>query len=88
MFVFWPVYSGERFRASWPSCLHVRIYFRRGDVKFFLDPLKDVKTVKKFGSLRSSLYKGKRVRMTMDISKCSGGKVKHVTVGAEIRSEF
>lgn len=58
----------------------------RGDVKFFLDPLKDVKTVKKFGSLRSSLYKGKRVRMTMDISKCSGGKVMHVTVGAEIRN--
>ena len=21
MFYFWPVYSGERFRASWPSCL-------------------------------------------------------------------
>ena len=21
MFDFWPVYSGERFRASWPSCL-------------------------------------------------------------------
>ena len=20
MFDFWPVYSGERFRASWPSC--------------------------------------------------------------------
>ena len=23
MLVFWPVYSGERFRASWPSCLNV-----------------------------------------------------------------
>ena len=24
MFDFWPVYSGERFRASWPSCFHTR----------------------------------------------------------------
>ena len=23
MFDFWPVYSGERFRASWPSCYSV-----------------------------------------------------------------
>ena len=22
MFDFWPVYSGERFRASWPSCYY------------------------------------------------------------------
>ena len=56
-------------------------------MKFFLDPLKGVKTVKRFGSLRSALYKGKRIRMTMDVSKCSGGKVNHITVGAEIRSK-
>ena len=23
MFDLWPVYSGERFRASWPSCLRI-----------------------------------------------------------------
>ena len=28
MFDFWPVYSGERFRASWPSCLY-NIYMIR-----------------------------------------------------------
>ena len=27
MFDFWPVYSGERFRASWPSCsLKVKVF--------------------------------------------------------------
>ena len=26
MFDFWPVYSGERFRASWPSCLDIVIF--------------------------------------------------------------
>ena len=25
MFDFWPVYSGERFRASWASCLNNKI---------------------------------------------------------------
>ena len=24
MFDFWPVYSSERFRASWPSCLQLQ----------------------------------------------------------------
>ena len=27
MFDFWPVYSGERFRASWPSCLLIYVFF-------------------------------------------------------------
>ena len=26
MFDFWPVYSGERFRASWPSCFYSRAF--------------------------------------------------------------
>ena len=40
MFDFWPVYSGERFRASWPSCflnvykLHCLNYF---NTKYFYD---------------------------------------------------
>ena len=25
MFEFWPVYSGERFRASWPSCFILEV---------------------------------------------------------------
>ena len=62
--------------------------FRKGDVKFYLDPYRDVVTVTKFGSLRSSLQKGKMIRMTTELDKCSGGKSDHVIVGGEFRSKY
>lgn len=76
--------ESERYSVS--ECQLFSDEATNGEVKFFLDPQKDVNTVKRFGQLRSALYKGKRLRTTMDISKCSGGKVQHVTVGAEIRN--
>ncbi|XP_046332922.1 uncharacterized protein LOC124115802 [Haliotis rufescens] len=57
-----------------------------GDVKFSTDPFKNVRRIKTFGFLRSSLKKGRRVRMTVDFSKCSGNSPNTMTeIGGEIR---
>ncbi len=60
--------------------------YRVGDIKFSTDPYKNVKRIKTFGFLRSSLKKGRRVRMAADLSKCSGSHPNTLTeIGGEIR---
>lgn len=57
-----------------------------GDVRFYLDPYRNVVEVKRIGSLRQSLEKGQMIRMTMELDKCSGGNSEHIILGGELRS--
>ncbi|KAJ8303272.1 hypothetical protein KUTeg_019668 [Tegillarca granosa] len=69
-------------RQSMAVCkLHKRI----GHFRFVTSSMEKLRTVKNFGSLRSSLRKGKPVRMIADLSKCSGGNGINPIIGGEFR---
>ncbi|XP_041376243.1 uncharacterized protein LOC121388803 [Gigantopelta aegis] len=58
----------------------------RGGVKLSTDPLKDVNEIETFEMLKSSLKTGKQVRMSVDLSKCSGSPTSEKReIGGEIR---
>lgn len=59
--------------------------FRKGDIRFYLDPYRDVSEITKSKSLHSALQKGNMVRTTTELDKCSGGHADHVIVGGEFR---
>ncbi|KAL4235366.1 hypothetical protein ACF0H5_007002 [Mactra antiquata] len=56
-----------------------------GDVKFYLDPYRNVVKINKVRILRTSLQEGKMVRITTELEKCSGGKSDLVIIGGELR---
>lgn len=64
------------------------VCFRKGDVKFYLDPYRNVVKINKIRSLRSSLQEGKMVRITTELEKCSGGKSDLVIIGGELRGKL
>ncbi|KAL5022461.1 hypothetical protein ScPMuIL_001616 [Solemya velum] len=56
-----------------------------GGVKFATDPLRNTHQLKTFRGLRSSLKKGRSVRVTVDLSKCTDGIQSDHVIGGEIR---
>ncbi|XP_052231408.1 uncharacterized protein LOC127844898 isoform X2 [Dreissena polymorpha] len=58
---------------------------KKGDVKFFIDPYRDVSEVNRNKPLLASLQAGNMFRVSTELDKCRGGQGDQVVIGGEIR---
>ncbi|KAL3860368.1 hypothetical protein ACJMK2_010504 [Sinanodonta woodiana] len=80
-----------------PDTSHIRTVFiasctlynpdsSHGDIKFHMNPFKGMKPIHTFGALRSSLKKGKAVRMSINLAACNGASSTDVTIGGDFKN--
>lgn len=77
--------DGKIDRHTFAECTLYNQDAGKGDVKFYLDPYRDVSKVTKLRSLRTSMLEGKMIRVTTELDKCSGGQSDLVIIGGELR---
>jgi len=63
-------------------------YFRKGDIKFYLNPYRDVTAITKPKALHTALQTGNLVRVTVEMDKCSGGHSDPAFIGGELRGWY